>query len=379
MAGESEKLIADFLARLQRNARVRKWLAIGLLTLFAGWCGYLVYDIMPRQHTLTISGGEILSNRHLLAKILQEEALAHGIALRIKPSFGSYEELELLDQGKLDLAFIQGGLENHYPNVVHVATVFPELVHLIVRPDISDIAGLKDKVVNLGSKQGGTGLIARKLLEFSGLGWGDYVQSNLSTEELIAEHPSQLPDAVFLISSAPSELAEFLVRERGYQVLEIPFPPSLALRMGWAMDTRMLAYTYSVKPAVPRTDIRTVGVNLHLVANKDVDARAIYKLLDTLTSPAMAVRVSSPIAEAQLTVPSGYRLSEGTKKFLNRNDPLFSSRNFDRLKSFLGLLLSVVSFILVVLKWFKGEDEPAAPEVLVAPVTPAAPEAGPQP
>lgn len=371
MAGESEVLISDFLTRIQKIARIRKAIAIALLIALTGWCAYLLYDIMPRQHALTISGGEILNNRHLLAKILQEESAGNGVSLQIKPTFGSNEELELVDQGKLDLALIQGGLENHYQHVVHVATVFPELVHLIVRPGIADIVGLKDKVVNLGSRQGGTRVVARKMLEFSGLSWGDYVESNLSTEELLAEHPSNLPDAIVLISTAPSELAEFMVRERGYQILEIPFPASLALRQGWVTDSKMLAYTYNVKPPVPRTDIRTIGVNLHLVANENVDPRAIYKLLETLVSPGMGVRLSAQIAESQLTVPSGYRLSDGTKKFLDRKNPLFSSQNFDKIKSFLGLLLSVTSMLLVVFKWFKGAPDAPAPEPEAAPANDA--------
>lgn len=354
MASEAEKILSDFLNRMQKNARIRAVLAIALLIALLGVGGYLLYDIMPRQHALTITGGDILSNRHFLAKILQEEAVGSGISLRIKPTLGSKEALELVDQGKLDLALIQGGLENHYPHVVHVATVLPELLHLIVRPDITEVTGLKGKLVNLGSRKGGTRIVAQQMLEFSGLSAVDYTESNLGAEELIAAYPGKLPDAIILISSAPSEVAEFLVKERGYQVLEIPFPASLALRLGWVTDSKMVAYTYNVNPPVPRTDIRTIGVNLHLVANEKVDPRAVYKVLETLFSPGLEVRLRMKMDEAQLTVPSGYPLAEGTKKFLVRNNPIFSAENFEKIKSFLGLFLSIASALLIAFKWFKG-------------------------
>ena len=363
MAGEAEKLVFDLLDRMQRNARIRAALAVALLAALVGIGAYMLYDVLPRQHTLTITGGDILSNRHFLAKVLQEEAAERGVSLRVNPSFGTHEALASIDRGELDLALIQGGLETHYSHVTHVATLQPELVHVIVKADIADVAGLRGKMVNLGSRNGGTRVVARQVLEFSGLTEVDYTESNLDMEELVSRHPDKLPDAAILISSAPSEVAEFLVKERGYRVLEIPFPASLALRLGWVTDSKMLAYTYSVKPPVPASDIRTIGVNLHLVANENVDPHAVYQMLETLFSPALEVRLRVKMDEARLTVPSGYPLAEGTKKFLARKNPILSTENFDKLKSFLGLILSVASALLIIFKWFKGSsDEAKVPE-----------------
>ena len=49
-----------------------------------------------------------------------------------------------------------------------------------------------------------------------------------------------MPDAILLVSSVPSYLVEILVRKHHYQVMEIPFPESLALRHG---DTKVLFST----------------------------------------------------------------------------------------------------------------------------------------
>jgi len=356
MANEAEKILSHFLNRLQRNERIRKSLAIGIVALLLGSIIYFVYDIMPRRYALSITGGNILGNRHYLAKVLQDEGAKNGLSLKIVPGVGSQEELEQVEQGKLDLAFIQGGLDNHYPHVVHVATVASELLHVLVRSGVNDISGLKGKLVNLSSRKSGTRIAAQKVLEFSGLTEGiDYTESNFSSEDLITMHPDKLPDAVMMIAFPPSEVVEFLVKERGYQVLEIPFPASLALRWGWVADSKILAYTYNVKPPVPATDIKTVGVNMHLVANQNVDPRAVFKVLENLFNPAIEIRLRMKFDESQLTAPSGFHLSEGTKMFLARKNPIFSAENFDKIKTIFGLVLSVFSTLLVILKWFKGE------------------------
>lgn len=363
MANEADKILSGFLKKLQKNARIRKALAACMLLAMLGVAAYFVYDILPRHYTLTITGGDLLSNRHYLAKSLQEEAAGIGLALEVKPVSGSREALALVEEGKLDLAFIQGGLENHYSHVVHVATVAPELLHILVRPEIKDIPGLRGKLVNMGSKQGGTRVIAKQVLEFSGLNEGiDYVESNISSEQLLSMQADKLPDAIVITSFAPSDIADYLVKQRGFSLLEIPFPASLALRLGWVTDSKILAYMYNVKPAVPDRNIQTVGVNLHLVANRNVDPRAVFKVLESLFDPGLEVRLKMKMDESRLIVPSGFELSEGTEMFLTRKNPLFSSEMLDKLKSLFGLLLSVASTLLVVYKWFRGESgEPEPP------------------
>ncbi len=54
-------------------------------------------------------------------------------------------------------------------------------------------------------------------------------------------------------------------------------------------------------------------------------------------------------------------MSAGTAAYIDRNDPLLSSKTLDKLKNWFGLIMSVVSTVLVVYKWFKGPP-PKPPE-----------------
>lgn len=170
-----------------------------------------------------------------------------------------------------------------------------------------------------------------------------------------------LPEVVILTSFAPSDVADFLVKNRDYSLLEIPFPKSLALRLGWVAQARITAYMYKVSPPVPPRDIETIGVNLHLVANKDVDPRAIARVLEVLYSPGVEQRTRIRLDEKDLTIPSGFPLSKGSEMYLARNNPLLSTATLDRIKALFGLVLSVASTILIVFKWFRGAPPPPAP------------------
>jgi TRAP-type uncharacterized transport system substrate-binding protein len=362
MANEAQKILDGLLGRIQQNAKIRNAVGITVVLALLGVGASFLYDLLPRQYALSITGGDILSNRHFLARLLQQEAASHGVAMTLDPMSGSKEALTAVDAGRLDMAVIQDGLENKYPNVRHVAHIGPEPLHWLVHPEIKEISDLVGKRVNLGSVQGGTRIVAKQVLEFSSLEAGvQYVETNFSSEELLQMRADKLPEAVVIAAWAPSDAVEFLIRERGFVLLEIPFPASLALRLGWVADSKILAYTYNVKPAVPARDIKTIGVNIHLVANKGVDPRAVFQVLESLYAAGLESKLKLKVNEGQLTTPSGYPLSEGSKLFMARKNPLFSTATLDKMKGLFGLVLSTLSTVLVVLRWFKGA-EPAAPE-----------------
>lgn len=357
MSAHGEKLLNKYLETLQQSKTARTVIAAMMGLAMLGVAAYFIYDLLPRQYQLTITGGDILGNRHFVAKVLQEEVVHDGVSLRIVPSHGTLEALEAVDAGTLDLALIQGGLDANLPNIRHVATLAPETLHFLVRPNIRTVGDLKGRTINLGGKSGGTRVVGKQLLGFSGLEEGvDYVETNFSIEDIVSMRAERLPDAVVNLSFLPAYIADFLVKERGYRLLEIPFPSSLALRAGWVADGRILAYTYSITPPVPERDVKTVGVNLHLVANSKVDAKAVFKVLESLYGPKVESRLRMRFDERNVTIPSGYQLSEGTMAFLDRGKPLFSAKMLDAFKSIFGLVMTGLSGFIVMLRWFKGQQ-----------------------
>lgn len=365
MANEARSILNDWLQRMQRNERVRKTLAFLLVVVLLGIAAHYVYEVLPRTYSLKITGGDILGNRHYLAGALRDEVLPDRVRLDVLPSEGSQDALSRVSEGKLDFALIQGGLELPFANVVHVANLAPELLHFLVRPDIKDIAGLRGMRINLGSKKGGTRVIAKELLEFSGMQDGvDYVETNLGTEDLLALRKDRVPDVIVITSFAPSNVADYIVKQYGYSLLEIPFPNALALRQGWAADSKVMAYMYSVQPPVPPRDVKTVGVNLQLVANANLDPRAVFKVLEGVYSPGLQLRLKMKFDEDKILESASYPLSSGTRLFMDRKNPFLSQATLKKVESLFGLILSVASTLIVVFKWFKG-----APPETVKPET----------
>jgi len=355
---DPEKYIEDKLELLRTSRKIQKRIIFILIVLLLGLAAKFAYELLPRHFNLSLTGGGLLSNRHHLAKILSEEAGQQHLSIRVMPTTGSIQAMDLVDAGKLDLAFIQGGLDSNYENIRHVATISPELIHVLVKPGIESIKDIRGKTVNMGSLAGGTRIVAKQIFDLSGLKNGvDYVEKNFSERDLIEMRPERLPDVIILISYAPSDVVDVMVKKHGYDLLEMPFPPSLAIRLGWVADAKILGYMYSIVPAVPPKDIQVIGVDLHLIANKNVDPRAVAGVIETLYGPRVANRFGQKIPESELLSPSGFPISSGTELYLSRKEPLLTEALMDKLKALFGLLMTLGSTLLVVFKWFTMEQK----------------------
>lgn len=359
-SNEIEEYLFKALDWLRSKHHIRKGLALALIALLLILAGKFAYDLYPRNYELSISGGGMLTKSHQLAKVLQDEALRKNVSLTIVPSAGSYEALNALNEGTLDLAFVQGGIDPvGYDDVRQVASIAPQLIQFLVKSDVKTIRDIRGKTINLGEKNGGPSVVSNQILRFSGLTPEvDYVETNFSDEQLLSMKPDRLPDVIVQVSYAPSVIVDFLVQKRGYQLLEMAFPPSLSMRMGWVADSKILAYMYQISPPVPAQDIQVVGVNLNLLANKNVDPHAIAALLPVLYSPQVASRFSFPISEEKMLTPSGFPISDGTEVYIASKQPLITAAMISQIQNLFGLVMSLLSVALVVFKWFKAPEDP---------------------
>ena len=356
MATEGEKIISKMIERIQTSKYGRHVVAAIVCGAALWFAGNFVYALIPKSYSFSISGGEIFSNRHFLAKVLQEEAAASRITLKIIPTHSSEAALDKLNDHSLDIALIQGGIADAWPNVEHIATLPPEVIHFMVQPGIKNIDDLAGKRICLGRANDGVRIVAKQVLSFAGLEEGiNYTEVNYDSEALMNLRPEQMPDAVVVVSFAPAYVAEYLVKSHEYRMIELPFARALGQRYDWVAESQIPAYTYGVRPPVPAADVRTLGLNLSLLANRHVDPEGVEKLMEVLYSPKVQGRLRMHFEEKDVTKPSGFPMSKATNLFMHRNDSVLSPKLFDTLKNALGLLISLVSAMMFLKRFFKNE------------------------
>lgn len=303
------------------DRRVKILLGIlGLLLCITAADNYLVSYCADAER-LTISGGNVCPFREHIAERMSRE-ITDGVEICVQPGTTSQAICEAVDNHELDLGILLGGFAaDNYPNVRQVAALGVNPLHLLVRADVAtdspSLNLLRGKRVSLGDRGTNGELLAALLLQFVGLRpsvgetAGDFVaeyHSELELHRLLKELrlaapadrarvAAKLPDAVFLVDTLPTPIADELVRIGGYRLVPLPYATALHVddrRRNRPNDSplsnRQLeaitipAYTYGVEPAVPPVDCPTFGLRLLLVAHEQTSPTAVRRVLESVST-----------------------------------------------------------------------------------------------
>jgi TRAP-type uncharacterized transport system substrate-binding protein len=345
----------------------KRSLAVVILLLVGVTVYFLWGTLFPKHYRLSITPGSPKTRRTKVADSLADHLQNSHVRLRLIATVGSEEALGRVNSHELDLALVQGGLSARgLDQVRQVAALYTEPLHLLVKEDLEavvtqDLAALRGKRINLSQHGSGTYLLSRAVLDFAGLkapeggGQGDYVATTLGKNDLVVmgerlltappgqrpELLAQLPDAIFLVESMPSDVAQVLVRAAGYRLVALPFaeafslaelngadPTAAQLEPGLIKPAQIPPYLYQVTPAVPGHACPTLGTSLLLVAHKDVPEDAVYQLLKTVYESHFALLTHPQSLSG--TSPE-YPLHPGAVAYRDRDQPVVSREVLDLL------------------------------------------------
>jgi TRAP-type uncharacterized transport system substrate-binding protein len=370
------------------SARLRRRFRDGLLAIL-GVAGCAVaaffafHEPRERPVRLRMTAGQEGGTRHRIAQALRREAAHRAIAIEVQAMAGSDEALQAVESGRLDAAFVQGGLDMAgHPGLRQVAGLHVEPLHLLVRDEIHravarNLAGLRGKVVSLGEHGSGTYLLAAEVMAFSGLRAEiDYTESTHSYADFEREtEASRLPDAVFTVSTLPSPVARRLVSRHHYRLVSLPFceafalgaleqedvAPALVGHTATRIDRRHVrdatipAFAYQIEPGVPPEPIHTLGTQLLLVARKDLASTTIRRMLEVIFNSAFSQVIQPPLESRQLELPPELPWHDGTIEYVRRSSPLIAGDAIDLIEKEVSILGVLAGGLFCLVQWLRRQ------------------------
>jgi TRAP-type uncharacterized transport system substrate-binding protein len=309
------------------------------------------------EESLKLDPGMELRFREGLTTILCDEAQARHLKIEMPPNHQKVGDVELVSKHELDAAIIPAGLSQPAENVRQVTMMDCQLLHLFVKPEMvpQGLAGLRGRTVLLGPAGSGVRCVAEEVLKFGGLTAGkDFVEDPRGYEAIMKSPPNEMPDAIFGLSPLPSPLGEKLARLHGYQLMELPMGEALAVGKPAYEDAAIPADMYGAAPAVPQTQLHTIGVRSVLIAHQAVSSVAIERLLEVLYESDYSRRANlKKMDPALLQRSSDYPFHRGTAAYLHRGDPFHVKELLAKLQGLIGSTVSVLSAILLAWQWIR--------------------------
>ncbi|UNU73809.1 TAXI family TRAP transporter solute-binding subunit [Moraxella nasovis] len=242
---------------------------------------------------LTVGTGGASGPYNIIGTSLTElYAKTFGVNAKTQTTGASVENLNLLAQGKLEMAFVmsdslsdaisgEGSFSTKIDNVSQIASLYPNYVQIVASgtSGIKSIEDLRGKRVAVGAQGSGVERATRALLEGFGITYDDIKVDYLGYAEASDALKSGKLDAAFLTSGLPNSSLMELQQGFDLQLVSISADKlaEIAKSKPFFIPMDIPAGTYKND-----ADIPTAAILNALVVRSDLSEDDVYKITKTL-------------------------------------------------------------------------------------------------
>ena len=224
-------------------------------------------------------------------KTIVDEETTH--TLQVESTGASVENVGSLGSEDADFALIQNdigyfakngtGIEDFegepIENIRGVATLYPETIHIIVRPEaeIESLADLEGHSINTGDLGSGTQVNALQILEAAGITEDDFQEQNASFSVAADQIRDGDVDAAFVVGGWPVGAVEELAQTTDIDLLELS---------GDTLDDVLDAAEWFAEDTVPAgtyegvdDDVTTVSVQAMIATHENYPEETVEDVL----------------------------------------------------------------------------------------------------
>jgi hypothetical protein len=252
-------------------------LALGLLVLAYWWL-----DPMPPR-TITLATGPAQSAYDELGKRYADVLAGYGIQVRLHPSEGSAENLELLQRGAVDFGFVQGGSNDGATadsTLESLGSLFVEPVWLFyrrqaalrLRPEgrLDGLAELQGLRLNVGPAGSGVPRLMQRLLESNRIEPARIRLSQLEQTPAVMALLDGRIDALVLASAPESLMVQMLLQTPGIRLMDFSQSEAYARRFAFLTPVTLPRGVVDLAADRPPQDVRLIATTTTLLATPAV-------------------------------------------------------------------------------------------------------------
>lgn len=218
-----------------------------------------------------------------------------GITASAQSTNASVENMRLINDKQVDLAFTQGDIADYaskgtlmfkdkgaIKNFQAIATLYPETIQLVVPASsaIKSVADLKGKKVSVGALASGTEANAQQILEIYGLKFDDLKVQRLSFNESVNGIKDGGLDAAFVTAGVPTSAVTELGATKGVRIIPVDdeHMKKLIEKYPYYASFTIPANTYKGQDQ----EVKTAAVKAMLVVRSELDKKYVYDLTKAL-------------------------------------------------------------------------------------------------
>lgn len=281
------------------------------------------------------------------------------IELHVIETSGSVENLELLQKGDVEIAFVQGGVgtSQEFPELIGLASLYEEPLIIFVRKgmQVETLADFRGKKVAAGQQGSGTRKIVEQLLLDNELSEeGSITLLPLGSKEGAEQLLKAEIDALFVVIRADAEVVENLFLNPDIELVSLDRAEAYSRLHSYLSHITLVEGVLDLAQNIPDRDYHLIAPSATLVARNDIHPA----LVDLTMQIADKVHDNRSLLTVNRDYPSpenlDFPLSAEAKRyfehgppFLQRYLPFWAASLIDRLKF---MILPLIALILPLMK-----------------------------
>jgi TRAP transporter TAXI family solute receptor len=307
-----------------------------LSVVLIGVFGWKLHQDKQRVHELTLVTGNKTGNYYPFGQAIAEVVIQQNPRLRIKvvETEGADENMRRLQTNEAQLAIALNDTPA-VPEARVIASLFKEVFHLIVseQSGIQSVSDLKGKRIALREQGSGSYSSFWLVSKHYGLKPSDFQFTTSSWTEVTKLFASGEVDAIFRVQPLGSDSVSDLLQNTRGNLVPIDQAAAMKIKLPYLEANLIPKGTYKAAPAVPDTDLSTVGVEATLLVRQDVDPEIVKEITRILfehrrnlvAANRLATMISEPSGRGSFALP----IHEGAQAYYDREKPDFLAANSD--------------------------------------------------
>ena len=310
---------------------------------------------------ITIATGSIDGEYYKTALQYKELLEKQKVKVNIVTSNGSLENIELLNEKKVDIAFVQNGIEivKNENNLQAIASVYYEPLWIFYKNDtykMDYLIQLISKKISIGKEKSGTEDLALKILNDNGINKKNSQLLYNSTQEAKDLLIKGEIDAMFIVSSPNSNVIKELLENPDISLFSFKRAKAYSRKYSFLEATPIYEGTIDLYKNLPSQDINLLSTTANLIVRDDFSDELTRLILKEIKR----IHNKKGLFETQNQFPNidnlTIEINEDAQRYFTYGDtwlekifPYWIASNIDRLKI---LLIPLITLMIPLSKGF---------------------------
>lgn len=347
------KKIQSVSAALTREFLERA-LPLVLLGLIALVVAYKFIDPAPPKHIVISTGGRS-ANYNAYASIYRVLLAKEGISLEIRNSDGDVENIRKLKDPNsgVDFAFVQDGIARTEGagTLQSLGSVYFEPAWVICKcaSDIGHLSKLKGKRIAIGAAEDGSNVLAKTLLQASGISAKNAKILALSGEDSVDALAKGKIDAMIIVDTANSTAIHRALSIEGVRLISLDDAEAYTRQFTYLHHLVLPEGGVDLARNIPPHRVHLVAPTTMLVAKEDTHPAIVYLMMKVISQVHSSAGIFNNKGDFPSTRGDDYPLSAQAANYYKSGPPVLDKYLPFWAATFVSRALIIVLPILAIL------------------------------